>query len=464
MLNTKMNPCKNFQDELDPYLDGELSPESAEKVESHLPECEGCREYVSFQKSLLTGIKEDWKKDVPPNPYFYAGLMEKIDRQPAGPQLSWGKLAFAGSTLMLVGVFVFFSVSNKPQTEPNQVIVSAIQSASAAQPLITGLNSSDMLAFLHQEMVPVDPARTEYVRLVTGSDGRPGILVSASDEKTEAVYLHLSGLADQFFPSEKETEINAQLQKFAGILSGGILVDRKGQLLVDPSVYQLKEKIQQKLAGLLGGKVNENLENALAVLTGKGSDLVKTSLLISFPERTDLVKVSASDENDYALISMDAFTVRSLRLAVPRFSRLVSGEFQSAPEPSYAVVESQKSVFTPVQPPLVSVASASSKKESGLTVAEANQLLFSLRNGLKPEEVLAKKAALDEAFNKYLKDTQELAKQVKQQRDQDAGFKVYVPNSGGVKVVGFGASGREPDSLKKKASKKENGTTTLDNE
>lgn len=464
MLNTKMNPCKNFQDELDPYLDGELNPESAEKVESHLPGCEGCREYVSFQKSLLTGIKEDWKKDVPSNPYFYAGLMEKIDRQPAGPQLSWGKLAFAGSALMIVGVFVFFSVSNKPQTEPTQEIVSSAQPASSAQPLITGLKSSDMLAFLYQEMVPVDPARTEYVRLVTGDDGRPGLLVSASDEKTETIYLQLSGMADQFFPSEREAEINSQLQKFAGILSGGILVDRKGQLLVDPSVYQLKEKIQQKLAGLLGGKVNENLENALAVLTGKESGLVKTSLMISFPERTDLVKVSSSDENEYALISVDAFTVRSLRQAVPRFSRLVPGEFQAGAEPSYAVVETQKRLFTPSQPGVVSVASNSPKKETGLTLVEANQLLFSLRNGLKPEEVLAKKAALDEAFNQYLKDTQELAKQVKLQREQSAGFKVYVPNSGGVKVVGFGSSNREPDSLKKKASKKENGTTTLDNE
>lgn len=464
MPNTKMNPCKNFQDELDPYIDGELSPESIEKVESHLPDCDGCRDYISFHKSLLTGIKEDWKKDVPSNPYFYAGLMEKIDRQPAGPQLSWGKLAFAGSALAVVGVFAFFSVNNRPQTEPVQEIVSAPQPVSSAQPLITGLEPSDMLAFLHQEMVPVDPARTEYVRLYKGNDGRPGLLISASDEKTESLHRQLSGLAAQLFSAEQEIEINNQLQRFAELLSGSILVDRKGKLLVDPSVYQLKEKLQQKLAGLLGKKANKNLESAFAVHSGNESDIVKTSLLVSFPERTDLVKVSDSDRNEYALISVDVFTVRSLRLAVPRFSRLVPGEFQTGAEPSYAVVESQKRLFAPSQPELISVASNSSGKEPGLTLIEANQLLFSLRNGLKPEEVLAKKAALDEAFNQYLKDTQALAKQVKLQREQSAGFQVYVPNSGGVKVVGFGSSGREPDSLKKKASKKENGTTTLDND
>lgn len=459
-----MNPCKNFQDELDPYLDGELDPESAEKVASHLPDCDGCRDYVSFRKSLLTGVKEDWKKDIPSNPYLYAGLMEKIDRQPSRPQLNWGKLALAGSALVAVGVFVFFSVTTQPHSEAVPEMASVSHSPSPAQPLITGLEPADMLAFLHQETVPVDPARTEYVKIFTGTDGRPGLLISAADEKTEALHLQLSGLADQLIPSELQSEVNSELGRFAGILSESILVDRKGQLLIDPSVYHLKEKIQQKLAGLLGKQVNGKLEQSFAMLSGKGSDLAKTSLLVSLPERTNLVKTSENDQNEYALISVDAFTVRSLRLAVPRFSRLVPNDFQTGTEPAYAVVESGKRVFTPVQSDLAAVASVQPKKESGLTLAEANQLLFSLRNGLKPEEVLAKKAALDEAFNQYLKDTQELAKQVKLQREQEAGFQVYVPNSSRVKVVGFGSAGREPDSLKKKAAQKENGTTTLDHD
>ena len=41
-----MTYCKEFSALLDPYIDGELSPEETARVREHLHTCDGCRAYV----------------------------------------------------------------------------------------------------------------------------------------------------------------------------------------------------------------------------------------------------------------------------------------------------------------------------------------------------------------------------------------------------------------------------------
>ena len=41
-----MKHCEEFAALLDPYLDGELSPEDAARVREHLAGCDRCRAYV----------------------------------------------------------------------------------------------------------------------------------------------------------------------------------------------------------------------------------------------------------------------------------------------------------------------------------------------------------------------------------------------------------------------------------
>ena len=46
-----MKYCEDYAALLDPYIDGELSPEDTARVREHLHQCDGCRAYV--QSALL---------------------------------------------------------------------------------------------------------------------------------------------------------------------------------------------------------------------------------------------------------------------------------------------------------------------------------------------------------------------------------------------------------------------------
>lgn len=50
-----MTYCKEFSALLDPYIDGELSPEETARVREHLHTCDGCRAYV--QAALAYGTR-----------------------------------------------------------------------------------------------------------------------------------------------------------------------------------------------------------------------------------------------------------------------------------------------------------------------------------------------------------------------------------------------------------------------
>ena len=47
-----MTYCKEFSALLDPYIDGELSPEETARVREHLHTCDGCRAYVQVRERI----------------------------------------------------------------------------------------------------------------------------------------------------------------------------------------------------------------------------------------------------------------------------------------------------------------------------------------------------------------------------------------------------------------------------
>ncbi|MFR5405394.1 MAG: anti-sigma factor family protein [Oscillibacter sp.] len=49
-----MTYCKEFSALLDPYIDGELSPEETARVREHLHTCDGCRAYVRTAPAIRT--------------------------------------------------------------------------------------------------------------------------------------------------------------------------------------------------------------------------------------------------------------------------------------------------------------------------------------------------------------------------------------------------------------------------
>ena len=49
--------CRRWLPLIEPFLDGELSPDRVLEVEQHLEECRGCREHVRFEGAVRTSLR-----------------------------------------------------------------------------------------------------------------------------------------------------------------------------------------------------------------------------------------------------------------------------------------------------------------------------------------------------------------------------------------------------------------------
>lgn len=67
------NQCREAVKKLTEYLDHELRPDEAEKVQQHLQECQGCFARFHFEETLLRTIRERAQAITAPG-----GLREKI--------------------------------------------------------------------------------------------------------------------------------------------------------------------------------------------------------------------------------------------------------------------------------------------------------------------------------------------------------------------------------------------------
>ena len=92
-----MTYCKEFSALLDPYIDGELSPEETARVREHLHTCDGCRAYVQAALAIRDAFPE--AEDTPVPDGFAAGVMAAI-RADAAPRKRrrprWAKTAVSG--------------------------------------------------------------------------------------------------------------------------------------------------------------------------------------------------------------------------------------------------------------------------------------------------------------------------------------------------------------------------------
>lgn len=86
-----MTYCKEFSALLDPYIDGELSPEETARVREHLHTCDGCRAYVQAALAIRDAFPE--AEDTPVPDGFAAGVMAAIRRTPPpeAPETPVGK-------------------------------------------------------------------------------------------------------------------------------------------------------------------------------------------------------------------------------------------------------------------------------------------------------------------------------------------------------------------------------------
>lgn len=82
-----MTYCQEFAALLDPYIDGELSPEETARVREHLSTCDGCRAYVQAALAMRDAFPE--VEDTPVPDGFAAGVMAAI-RADAAPGSAGG--------------------------------------------------------------------------------------------------------------------------------------------------------------------------------------------------------------------------------------------------------------------------------------------------------------------------------------------------------------------------------------
>ena len=75
-----MTYCKEFSALLDPYIDGELSPEETARVREHLHTCDGCRAYVQAALAIRDAFPE--AEDTPVPDGFAAVVMAAIRADP----------------------------------------------------------------------------------------------------------------------------------------------------------------------------------------------------------------------------------------------------------------------------------------------------------------------------------------------------------------------------------------------
>jgi anti-sigma factor RsiW len=76
-------------DRLEEYLAGTLEPAAHRQFEAHLNTCEACREEVQGIQELsdsLAFLRPE--QTTAPSPGFYAGIMERIERQTAAPSFT----------------------------------------------------------------------------------------------------------------------------------------------------------------------------------------------------------------------------------------------------------------------------------------------------------------------------------------------------------------------------------------
>lgn len=177
-----MTYCEEFAALLDPYIDGELSPEETARVREHLRTCDGCRAYVQAALAMRDAFPE--AEDTPVPDGFAAGVMAAI-RADAAPRKRrrprWAKTLLPLAACCAV---VVLAVSGLPRPSDTAVADNLESQAEIAAPAEAAAPDADS----SEE----DTAATAYAAQ-SGEDTAdvPDSTVTATDlPKTDAAAPH----------------------------------------------------------------------------------------------------------------------------------------------------------------------------------------------------------------------------------------------------------------------------------
>lgn len=85
-----MKECTSFEALLDPFVDGELSPEEMARVQSHLDQCPACRAYVDDALSIRAALG-GWEETPVPED-FERRVMDAVRAHPRRRRTPWKKV------------------------------------------------------------------------------------------------------------------------------------------------------------------------------------------------------------------------------------------------------------------------------------------------------------------------------------------------------------------------------------
>lgn len=177
-----MTYCQEFAALLDPYIDGELSPEETARVREHLSTCDGCRAYVQAALAMRDAFPE--VEDTPVPDGFAAGVMAAI-RADAAPRKRrrprWAKTLLPLAACCAIVVLAVSGLPRPSDTAVADHLESQAEIAAPAEAAAPDADSSEE-----------DTAATAYAAQ-SGEDTAdvPDSTVTATDlPKTDAAAPH----------------------------------------------------------------------------------------------------------------------------------------------------------------------------------------------------------------------------------------------------------------------------------
>ena len=137
-----MKYCENFAALLDPFVDGELSPDEMARVQAHLDGCPACRAYVDDALAIRASFPD--AEDTPVPDGFAESVMARIraeaaSQAEAAPQKKtsrpWLKAlaSLAACCAIVLLAAPMFSHSSKPEAAPAEAPAAAADTAASTE-------------------------------------------------------------------------------------------------------------------------------------------------------------------------------------------------------------------------------------------------------------------------------------------------------------------------------------------
>ena len=452
-MTWKTDHCTIAKDFSDQYFNQTLSETDQNFVDGHLAICPDCKKWFVFTQELQKiGQSESGKLKA--NPFLYASMMDKLEKTKRRRHLSPLKISLAASLVVLIGsllIFPFNRNSDQKTTASSRALIGA---SASTHYLFSELTVDDILFFWKTKALPIDHTRGEFVIYQQTPQsasivftGNPcGDCTDQSLLESASVKLGMS--------EEKTGQVRTILTSFASSIRAGLLVDKNGQLLVSTELLGSVRSLEKELkTALTSAEFNQFKKQTFSQILTDPSQRI-SSFTVHLPQYSDKVVISGENKNHYALVSIDEFTIRSLRQSIPKMGRIIVPDFENYPSEQYAVVSHNVKLYESEMPNMSvakNKATVQPQKFNGLSIIEANDFMMALKRGLTPEEEKLYQTQLAEFFTNYSKLTPEARKKIKSaQTDEE--IENPVNQNGNANTVGFGAQSSSPKKMKSKGT------------